>query len=214
MASMFRTLLFNAAVLGIVLATVFSQPATAQQSNSPVAVLDSTSRIWPVFASATSTSSASPQHDLYAQLFSRSFSSLRTTTVAKPFTKPVATNNPTTIDRMEAAFSCNDTPFVDQVRFPLASLWRGRLKVVGIESDVTTANFVLGLPGGGTLPSLGMFSSGHLVTHTPPSLQLTGIHLMFDLRGSEIAATDNSGLHGLQYVMRAGRGFFQSITGR
>jgi hypothetical protein len=211
MASIFRKLRFYLALLVIILGVAFSQPATAQQSNSPVAVLDSTSRIWPVFASATS---ASPQHDLYAQLFSRSFSSVRSTTVAKPFTKPVATNNPTTIDRMEAAFSCNDTPFVDQVRFPLASLWRGRLKVVGIESDVTTANFVLGLPGGGTLPSLGMFSSGHLVTHTPPSLQLTGIHLMFDLRGSEIAATDNSGLHGLQYVMRAARGFFQSVTGR
>jgi hypothetical protein len=115
---------------------------------------------------------------------------------------------------MEAAFSCNDTPFVDQVRFPLASIWGGRVKVVGIESDVTTANFVLGLPGGGTLPSLGMFSSGHLVTHTPPSLQLTGIHLIVNLRGSEIAATDDSGLHGLQYVMRASRGFLQSVTGR
>jgi len=55
---------------------------------------------------------------------------------------------------MEAAFSCDDTPFVDQVRSPL---WRGRLKMVGIESDGTTANFVLGLPGGGTLPSLGNF---------------------------------------------------------
>jgi hypothetical protein len=200
------------AVLGILLAAAFSRPATAQQSNSPVAVVDSRSltRIWPVFGSAAS---ASPPHNLYTQVFPRSFSSAQFASVAKPFTKPLATNNPTTIDRMEAAFSCNDTPFVDQVRFPLASLWRGRLKVVGIESDVTTANFVLGLPGGGTLSSLGMFSSGHLATHTPPSLQLTGIHLMFDLRGSEIAATDNSGLHGLQYVMRASRGFLQSVTG-
>jgi hypothetical protein len=121
----------------------------------------------------------------------RSFSFAQLTTAAKPFAKPVAANNLTTIERMEAAFSCNDTPFVDQVRFPLASLCRGRLKVV--ESDVTTANFVLGLPGGGTLPSLGMFSSGHLATHTPPSLQLTVIHLMFDLRGSEIASTDTAG---------------------
>ena len=81
-----------------------------------------------------------------AQVLPRSFSFAQLTTAAKPFAKPVAANNLTTIDRMEAAFSCNDTPFVDQVRFPLASLWRGRLKVVGIESDVTTANFVLGLP--------------------------------------------------------------------
>jgi hypothetical protein len=59
-----------------------------------------------------------------------------------------------------------------------------------------------------------MFSSGHLATHTPPSLQLSGIHLIFDLRGREMASTDNSGLHGLQYVMRAGRGFLRSVTGR
>jgi len=29
-----------------------------------------------------------------------------------------------------------------------------------------------------------------------------------------MASTDNSGLHGLQYVMRASRGFLQSVTGR
>jgi hypothetical protein len=209
-ASMFRKLLFYPAAL-LIMAAAFSQPATAQQSTSSIVALDSTklARLWPTLPSA----SASPQRSLYAQLFPRS-SSAQLATLPKSFTKPVATNNPTTIDRMEAAFSCNDTPFIDQVRLPLASLWRGRVKVVGIESDVTTANFVLGLPGGGTLSSLGMFSSGHLVTHTPPSLQLTGIHLMFDLRGSEIAATDNSGLHGLQYVMRASRGFFESVTGR
>jgi hypothetical protein len=210
MASAARKLPIYPAVLGFILAAAFSQAATAQQS-SAVAGADSpnVTRIWPAFRSANS---ALPQHSLYAQVLSRTFSSGQFTGAAKPFTKPVATTNLTTIDRMEAAFSCNDTPFVDQVRFPLASLWRGRLKVVGIESDVTTANFVLGLPGGGTLPSLGMFSSGHLATHTPPSLQLTGIHLMFDLRGSEIASTDNSGLHGLQYVMRASRGFLQSVA--
>jgi hypothetical protein len=213
MALAIRKLPLHPAVLGIILTLIFSQSATAQQSSPSVAVLDSTSlaRIWPGFGSATS---ASPQHSPYARVLAGNASSMRFESAAKPFTKPVATNNPTTIDRMEAAFSCNDTPFVDQVRFPLASLWRGRLKVVGIESDVTTANFVLGLPGGGTLPSLGMFSSGHLATHTPPSIQLTGVHLMFALRGSEIAATDNSGLHGLQYVMRASRGFLQSVTGR
>jgi hypothetical protein len=212
MASSVRKSAIYPAALGIILAAAFSQPATAQQSSSAAADVGSTSltRIWPVFKSA---SSASPQHDLYAQIFPRSFSSAQSASVAKPFAKPITMNSLTTIDRMEAAFSCNDTPFVDQVRFPLASLWRGHVKVVGIESDVTTANFVLGLPGGGTLPSLGMFSSGHLVTHTPPSLQLTGIHLTFDLRGNEIAASDNSGLHGLQYVMRVSRGFLQSVAG-
>jgi hypothetical protein len=37
---------------------------------------------------------------------------------------------------------------------------------------------------------------------------------MFKLRGSEMASADNSGLHGLQYVMRASRGFLESVTER
>jgi hypothetical protein len=213
MASVSRKSSFHLAMLGFVLAVTLSEPASAQQANSPVVLLDSIklSRIWPLFSTAPA---ASAQQTLRAPSFLRGASFTQFGTVAKPFTKPLQTNNLTTIDRMEAAFSCNDTPFVDQVRFPLASLWHGRLKVVGIESDVTTANFVLGLPGGGTLPSLGMFSSGHLATHTLPSDQLTGVHLTFNLRGSEVDALDNSGLHGLQYVVRASRGFLQSVTGR
>ena len=123
-------------------------------------------------------------------------------------------NSANMIDRMEAAFYCNDTPFIDQVRLPLASLWGGRIKLIGFESDVTTANFVLGLPGGGTLHSLSMFGSGHLATRTPPSDQLAGINMVFNLRGREVEANDNSGYHGLQYVMRASKGFLQSFSSR
>ncbi len=94
-------------------------------------------------------------------------------------------NSVSMIGRMEAAFYCNDTPFIDQVRLPLATLWGGRIKLIGFESDVTTANFVLGLPGGGTLHSLSMFGSGHLATWTPPSDQLAGINMVFTLRGSD-----------------------------
>ena len=200
-------------VLGFGLALTVAVPATAQQSNSSGIYLDSAklSRIWPAFRSANPSA---PQLRLDVPVSLRGVSFTPFASVATPFTKPPQTNSPTTIDRMEAAFYCNDTPFVDQVRFPLASLWGGRLKLVGIESDVTTANFVLGLPGGGTLQSLGMFTSGHLATHAPPSYQLTGVHLTFDLRGGEPAALDNSGLHGLQYVMRTSRGFLQSFAGR
>lgn len=214
MASSVRKSAIYPAMLGMLLAAPFSQPANAQQPDPPVVAMDSIRlpRLWPVFASGDAA--AWPQHSVYAQVLPGNRSSAQLTSAVKPFAKPVAMNNLTTIDRMEAAFSCNDTPFVDQVRFPVASFWRGHVKIVAIESDVTTANFVLGLPGGGTLPSLGMFSSGHLVTHTPPSLQLTGVHLMFNWRGRENAAADNSGLHGLQYVVRASRGFLQSVTGR
>jgi hypothetical protein len=115
---------------------------------------------------------------------------------------------------MEAAFYCNDTPFIDQVRLPMAALWGGRVKLVGFESDVTTANFVLGLPGAGLLQSLSMTGSGHLATRTPPSDQLVGVHMTFNLHGSDVEPLDNSGLHGMQFLVRASRDFFQSVVSR
>lgn len=118
------------------------------------------------------------------------------------------------IERMEAAFYCNDTPFIDQVRLPMAALWGGRVKLVGFESDVTTANFVLGLPGAGLLTSLSMTGSGHLAVRTPPSDQLVGVHMTFNLRGTEVEPLDNSGLHGMQYLVRASRGFLESVIPR
>ena len=118
------------------------------------------------------------------------------------------------IERMEAAFYCNDTPFIDQVRLPVAALWGGRVKVVGFESDVTTANFVLGLPGAGLLTSLSMTGSGHLAMRTPPSDQLVGVHMTFNLHGTEVEPLDNSGLHGMQYLVRASRGFLESVIPR
>jgi hypothetical protein len=128
--------------------------------------------------------------------------------------KPSQFSSGGVIERMEAAFSCNDTPFIDQVRLPVASLWGGRVKLVGFESDVTTANFVLGLPGAGLLTSLSMTGSGHLAMRTPPSDQLVGLHMTFNLHSTDVEPLDNSGLHGMQFLVRAGRGFFQSATSR
>ncbi len=137
------------------------------------------------------------------------------TLASSPFARSLAWESSVSmIDRMEAAFYCNDTPFIDQVRLPLATVWGGRIKLTGFESDVTTANFVLGLPGGGTLHSLNMFGSGHLAMWTPPSDQLVGMNMVFTLRGHETGAADNSGLRGLQYVVRASRGFLQTVTSR
>jgi hypothetical protein len=115
---------------------------------------------------------------------------------------------------MEAAFSCNDTPFIDQVRLPFAALWHGRVRLTGFESDVTTANFVLGLPGAGTLNSLSLTGSGHLATHAPPSDQLVGMHLTFSIDGEAAGSVDNSGLRGLEHLARGGRNFLQSILAR
>lgn len=128
--------------------------------------------------------------------------------------RPLRITTPDTIEKMEAAFSCNDTPFIDQVRLPVAALWHGRVKLTGFESDVTTANFVLGLPGAGTLANLSLTGSGHLATHAPPSDQLVGMHLTFSIGSAETDALDNSGLHGLQYLARSGRTFFQTLLVR
>jgi hypothetical protein len=195
----------------IFLAVTFASPLAAQPANSANLSLSSISllRSLPEFRLAPAFV---PNGRLWAPNVQRSVLYSQFVNVPSPFAKPPQTNTLSTIDRMEAAFYCNDTPFVDQVRFPLTTLWRGRVKLVGFESDVTTANFVLGLPGGGTLPSLGMFSSGHLVTRTAPSDQLTGIHLTFNLRAGEVDSLDNSGLRGIQYVMRASRNFVHSFA--
>ena len=130
------------------------------------------------------------------------------------FEKTSWNSSPNTIQRMEAAFHCNDTPFVDQVRFPLATLWRGRVKLVGFESDVTTANFVLGLPGQGSLHNLSAFGNAFLATHTPPSDQLAGIHMTFSWRGNEVEPGDSSGLRGVEYLVRASRSFLPFLNAR
>lgn len=133
---------------------------------------------------------------------------------APALSKPSQMAAPGMIGKMEAAFSCNDTPFIDQVRLPMAAFWGGRLRLTGFESDVTTANFVMGLPGAGTLHSLSLMGSGHLATHAPPSDQLVGMHLTFYLRGGETGAQENSGLRGMQYLVRSSREFFQTFAAR
>jgi hypothetical protein len=131
------------------------------------------------------------------------------------FDKSLWTSSPNTIQRMESAFYCNDTPFVDQVRLPLATFWHGRVKLIGFESDVTTANFVMGLPGQGALHNLSAFGgNGFLAVHTPPSDQLAGIHMTFSWHGTEVESGESSGLHGIQYLVHAGRGFFPFLSAR
>jgi hypothetical protein len=157
-------------------------------------------------------------HDLHTNLMSggaQSYISQRSRPDSATFEKQLWTSYPGTIQRMESAFYCNDTPFVDQVRLPLATFWRGRVKLVGFESDVTTANFVMGLPGQGALHNLSAFGgNGFLAVHTPPSDQLAGIHMTISLHGSEVESGDNSGLRGIEHLVHAGRGFFPFFSGR
>jgi hypothetical protein len=157
-------------------------------------------------------------HDFHINLMSggaQSYISPRSRPDSTTFEKQLRTSYPGTIQRMESAFYCNDTPFVDQVRLPLAAFWRGRVKLIGFESDVTTANFVMGLPGQGALHNLSSFGgNGFLAIHTPPSDQLAGINMTISLHGSEVEAGDNSGLRGIEHLVHASRGFFPFLTGR
>jgi hypothetical protein len=131
------------------------------------------------------------------------------------FDKFIWTSYPGAIQRMESAFYCNDTPFIDQVRLPLATFWRGRVKLVGFESDVTTANFVMGLPGQGALHNLSAFGgNGFLAVHTPPSDQLAGINMTFTWHPGTVQSGDSSALRGIEYLVHAGRGHFPFGSGR
>jgi len=140
--------------------------------------------------------------------------SLRLNGVPSGFARTRWRTSPNTIDRMEAAFYCNDTPFVDQVRLPLATFWNGRVKLTGFESDVTTANFVLGLPGQGSLHNLSAFGNAFIAMHAPPSDQLAGINMTISLRPRDADAFDNSGRRGIEYLVKASRGFLPFLSAR
>jgi hypothetical protein len=166
----------------------------------------------------TDFSVMSGSHDLRSDLMpsgAQSYISQRPRSDSSSFDKSLWTSSPGTIQRMESAFYCNDTPFVDQVRLPLATFWRGRVKVIGFESDVTTANFVMGLPGQGALHNLSAFGgNGFLAVHTPPSDQLAGIHMTFSWHGSEVESGESSGLRGVEHLVHASRGFLPFFSGR
>ena len=157
-------------------------------------------------------------HDIRTNLMSgggQSYIFLRPRAESTAFDKYIWTSYPGTIQRMESAFYCNDTPFVDQVRLPLATFWRGRVKLVGFESDVTTANFVMGLPGQGALHNLSAFGgNGFLAVHTPPSDQLTGISMTFSWHPGAADSADSSALRGIEYLVHASRGHFPFGSGR
>jgi hypothetical protein len=157
-------------------------------------------------------------HDIRINLMSgggQGYNFLRPRSDFTAFDKSIWTSYPGAIQRMESAFYCNDTPFVDQVRLPLATLWRGRVKLVGFESDVTTANFVMGLPGQGALHNLSAFGgNGFLAVHTPPSDQLAGINMTFTLHPSGVESGDSSGFRGIEHLVHASRGFLPFFGGR
>jgi hypothetical protein len=113
------------------------------------------------------------------------------------------------ISRMQASIQSLDTPFLSVVRLPLASLWRGRIKVDGFESDLPTDYILWGLPGAGTVQGLSWSGGGHMGVIVPASDDSYGLHLTLHLHASAVEAGDNCTWHGMQQVVRAGRYFFR-----
>ncbi|HTB95309.1 MAG TPA: hypothetical protein VK728_20920 [Candidatus Sulfotelmatobacter sp.] len=169
-------------------------------------------------AESAALGQAHSAHDVHTNLMSgggQSYIFLRPRSEFTAFDKFIWTSYPGAIQRMESAFYCNDTPFIDQVRLPLATFWRGRIKLVGFESDVTTANFVMGLPGQGALHNLSAFGgNGFLAVHTPPSDQLAGINMTFTWHPGAADSADSSALRGIEYLVHASRGHFPFGSGR
>jgi len=117
--------------------------------------------------------------------------------------------SPRVIRRMQASFQSLDTPFLSVVRLPLASIWRGRIKVDGFESDLPTDYILWGLPGAGTLQGLRWEGGGHIGVIVPESDDSYGLHLTLHLHAGAVEAGDNCAWHGMQQVVRAGRYFFR-----
>ena len=201
-------------MLGLIWAALLLGRPLPAQDTSSLAVPHNPSDLSSFWSSPRTATRPPAVLSLPDPAFLHGYSFNRPATTSISTSKPLHFGSAGIIERMEAAFYCNDTPFIDQVRLPMAALWGGRVKFVGFESDVTTANFVLGLPGAGLLTSLSMTGSGHLATRTPPSDQLVGVHMTFNLHGSDVEPLDNSGLHGMQFLVRASRGFFQSVVSR
>jgi hypothetical protein len=112
------------------------------------------------------------------------------------------------IDRMESAVTFLDTPFAEQVHLPLASLWGGRVKLRGFESNISTADILWGLPGAGSWNILRMGGVSFPAVRIPQSSQAYGMHLAFHFRGSPVAPDDNAVVHGVNRLLHARRYLF------
>jgi hypothetical protein len=108
---------------------------------------------------------------------------------------------------MESSFQGFDTPFESQVRLPIASFWNGRLKLGGFESSLPMDYILWGLPGAGTMQDLRWAGGGHISALLPTDDNAFGLRLTLHLRGAAADHSDNSGLRGVHWILRAGRDF-------
>ncbi len=112
------------------------------------------------------------------------------------------------IGHMESSFQSLDTPFVSQVRLPIATIWHGRLRFDCFESNLPTDYILWGLPGAGTIHGLSWTGGGHAAVLVPTDEDSYGLHVTFHIRQAETGSSDSSGWRGFHRVLRLGRDLF------
>ena len=134
--------------------------------------------------------------------------------VARPIFKlqtPASLPSPGLIEHMQSSFRCYDTPFLSQVRLPIVTIWGGRLKLGGFQSQshLPMSYFQWGLPGAGAVRGVGLAGGGRFGVLTPPEDDSYGLQLAVNLQGGQLKEGDSSGWHGMKRALRASRELFR-----
>jgi len=125
---------------------------------------------------------------------------------AIPLSAPVSLR---LISRMQTSFRSLDTPFLSAVHLPLASFWRGRIRVDGFESDLPTDNILWGLPWSGAAQGPSWNGGERMGVIVPAADESYGLHLTLHFHSGAVEAGDNCAWHGMQQAVRAGRYLFR-----
>jgi len=100
------------------------------------------------------------------------------------FTASREWQNPERFAGAEAQFQSNETPFVSDVTFPVATLLRGHIQMQGFHRVSSNENFYLGLPGGGTLPAWNVTLTSHPAQWSRAAVESDGFAIAFRTHGS------------------------------
>jgi hypothetical protein len=84
----------------------------------------------------------------------------------------------------EAQFQSNETPFVSDVTFPVATMLRGHIQMQGFHRMSAVENIYLGLPGGGTLPAWNVTLASHPALWSRAAVESGGFLIAFHTHGT------------------------------
>jgi len=115
---------------------------------------------------------------------------------------------PGPISEMRSAFQESGTPFLSEVQVSIMSLWRGHLRLDGIESSMPMDSILWGLPGAGTVGGFNPSDTAHSTVHVPREDIVRGFRLTVRFRGDPGDPMEYSCARGARWLMRAGRDAF------